>query len=461
MTEKLKQHFDSAAQEFSEARQILDSAIGEKRGMRADELSRYNQHFNAACDSREAMKKQQAEEMAARIATMEGELAEMINGGGEGPSEGSRRGSRMYHEMYNAESVPYRWQQQGPISLRRSGIQIESAVPNPAAKADWAFLEKRGTRKYQEDMESYFAHPGEGRAASDPSQQVDLDVLGGFWLAPIAMINDILKIADNMVYIRQMARVIPRVDAQALGGRFLEEDVEDADWTGELTSIDISKIKMGLRRLRPKNLTKGVQTSFDMMMQEPSISAYLVERLGYKRGITEERGYLTGNGVNEALGAMTASPQGIDTDRDVSAGNSATEVTLVGVQSAKWHIRSAYWNDLTWFGARDYWLQVSLLRRTDGQPIWHTSLDMRHPDTLLGDPAYISEYMPSVFTAGKYVGIVGNWGRGYLIADAYDMTLQMVDQQFATDNIVVYIMRSKTDGMPILPDAFARVQLGT
>ena len=246
-------------------------------------------------------------------------------------------------------------------------------------------------------MENYLASPGNKRAASDPTHQIDLDQLGGFWAMPVQMLNDILRVADNMVYVRQKARVVPRVNAQALAGRFLEEDVEDSDWTGEVTDVDITKITAGLRRLRPKNLNKAVQTSFDMMMQEPSISAYLIERLGYKRGITEEKGYFTGNGVNEALGAMTASPMGIDTDRDVDDGNTQTEVTLEGIQGAKWSIRAAYWNDLTWFGARDFWLQVSLLRGTNGQPIWHTAVDMRSPDTLLGDPAYISEYMPSGF----------------------------------------------------------------
>lgn len=450
-------HFHDAAQSFSEAKQILESALAQGRGMNAEELQRYNKHFNAACDSREAMKKQQAEEMAARIATIEGELADSINGGGESLSESARRGTRMYHEQFNAESVPYRWHTQGPISNRRAGVSLESVVPNPALKDEWSFLERRSARKYQESMEAYLARPFETRA----TQQMDLDELGGFWLMPVQMMNDILKIADNMVYVRQLARVTPRVDATSLAGRFLEEDVEDADWSGEITPIELTQIKMGLRRLRPKNLNKGVAFSFDIIMQEPSISAFVVERLGYKRGITEERGYLLGNGVNEALGAMTPSDQGIPTSRDVDKGNTATEVSLVGIQSAKWSIRTAYWDDLTWFGARNFWLQVSLLRRTDGQPIWHTSIDMRHPDTLLGDPAYISEYMPNVLTSGKYAGIVGNWKEGYHIADAYDMTMQRVDQQFATQNVIVFIMRSKSDGMPIRPDAFARVKMGT
>ena len=450
-------HFNDAGQSFSEAKQILDGAIAQNRGMTAEETLNHNKSFNAGMDSREAFKAQAAKDKAKRIATIEGEMADLINGREDpGLSESARRGGHMFHEQFGADSVPYRWHSQGPASTRRSGVELESVVPNPSLKDQWSFLQQRSNPEYQKSMEAYLARPFEQRAA----QQLDLDELGGFWAMPVQMMNDILKIADNMVYVRQMARVTPRVDAQALVGRFLEEDVEDADWSGELTPIEETQIKVGLRRLRPKNLNKRVSFSFDMVMQEPSISSFVVERLGYKRGITEERGYLMGNGVNEALGVMHASPQGINTDRDISTGNTATEVSLVGVQSAKWSIRTAYWNDLTWFGARDFWLSVSLLRNTEGQPIWHTSLDMRHPDTLLGDPAMISEYMPSVFTTGKYVAIVGNWMEGYHIADAYDMTIQRVDQQFATMNLILFIMRSKTDGMPIRPDAFARVQLG-
>ena len=449
-------HFHEAGQSFSEAKQILDGALAAKRGMDADEQRRYNAHFNEGMDHRKNMKLQKAEEDAKRIATIEGELASIINGRDEPSlSEQARRGAHMFREQFDADSVPYRWHSQGPAISRRSGVELESIVPNPSLKGEWDFLQRRSSRDYQNSMEAYLARPWEQRAA----QQLDLDELGGFWRMPVQMMNDILKIADNMVYVRQKARVTPRVNAEALVGRFLEEDVEDADWTGEITPIEDTQIKVGLRRLRPKNLNKYVAFSFDIVMQEPSISSFVVERLGYKRGITEERGYLTGNGVIEALGVMTASPLGIDTDRDYSQGNTTTEISLQGIRGAKWNIRTAYWNDLTWFGARDFWLQVSMLRDKDDRPLWHTSVDMRHPDTLDGDPAVISEYMPSVFTAGKYVGIVGNWMEGYHIADAYDMTIQRVDQQFATMNLIVFIMRSKTDGMPIRPDAFSRVKL--
>ena len=196
------------------------------------------------------------------------------------------------------------------------------------------------------------------------------------------------------------------------------------------------------------------------MMQVPSLSAFLVERLGYKKGITEERGFLTGNGVNEALGVFTASPHGISTARDVSEGNTATEITHTGVQAAKWSIKSNYWDGLVWMGHRMYWKQASLLRNDEDTPLWHMALNMREPDRFLGFPTYISEYAPATFTTGKYVGVLGNFRMGYHIADAYDMTIQRVDQRWTDKNLIGYIMRAKADGLAVLEEAFARVTLG-
>ena len=116
--------------------------------MNAEELQRYNRHFNAACDSREAMKKQQAEEMAARIATIEGELADSINGGGESLSESPRAAA---HACTTSSSMPSRCPTAGTPRDRSAtaapGVTLESVVPNPALKDEWSFLERRSARQ--------------------------------------------------------------------------------------------------------------------------------------------------------------------------------------------------------------------------------------------------------------------------------------------------------------------------
>ena len=216
-----------------------------------------------------------------------------------------------------------------------------------------------------------------------------------------------------------------------------------------------------MRALNPRNLTKMVRESYDTMMMKPSLSGYLISRLGYQRGVTEERGYLLGNGVNEPLGAYVASNKGIDTDRDFSRGNTATAPGLEGLQAARWGLKANYLMNARWMGHRDFYLECSIIRGTDGHPIWYNRVSMREPDMLLGFPAFVSEYSPNDFTADKYVSIFADWKQGFKIADAYDSTIQRVDQRWAEKNLIAYIMRSKVDGMPVLPEAFARVQLAS
>ena len=81
------------------------------------------------------------------------------------------------------------------------------------------------------------------------------------------------------------------------------------------------------------------------------------------------------------------------------------------------------------------------------------------PDRLLGLPVGESEYVPNTFTTTLYVGVLGDF-RWYWIADALDIEIQRLNELFAATNQVGFIARLKNDGMPVLEEAFARVQLG-
>ena len=449
-------HFHERSQALSEAKQLLDGVVAQGRGLNKEERANYEKYWDDAENARKAQGKAEAESMAKKVGDAYAEAQESLEQpeGVTNWREINGNTLQAYREKFNARSVPYRWGMQGP-----SG---EGVVPNPYLPQEWSEkLSHQSSEAYQNSFEIYLGdYRGERATTEMRNQQIDLDELGGFLLAPIQMQNEILKIADNMVYIRQWADVEPQVMAKSFGVPFLETDLAEADWTGELTEVEVTTANFGMRALNPRNLTKMVRESFDAMMMKPSLSGYLISRLGYQRGVTEERGYLLGNGVNEPLGAYTASNKGIDTDRDFSNGNEATAPTLVGLQTARWALKANYLMNAKWMGHRDFYLECSIIRGTDGHPIWYNRVSMREPDMLLGFPAFVSEYSPNDFTTGKYVGIFADWMQGYKIADAYDMTIQRVDQRWAEKNLIAYIMRSKTDGMPVLPEAFARVTLG-
>ena len=80
------------------------------------------------------------------------------------------------------------------------------------------------------------------------------------------------------------------------------------------------------------------------------------------------------------------------------------------------------------------------------------------PDRLLNVPIFMSEFAPNTFTTGQFVGIIGDF-RFYWIADAFDMEIQSLLELYARTNQTGFIARLKTDGMPQIEEAFARVTL--
>jgi HK97 family phage major capsid protein len=126
---------------------------------------------------------------------------------------------------------------------------------------------------------------------------------------------------------------------------------------------------------------------------------------------------------------------------------------------AKWSLKLGYWNAARWLFHRDIAKQIAKEKDGDGNYLWRENVRVGEPDTLLGRPAFISERAPNTATTGLYVGILGDFFRGYWIADALDMEMQRLDELNARTNQVEFIGRLKTDGMPVLEEAFSRVTL--
>ena len=69
-----------------------------------------------------------------------------------------------------------------------------------------------------------------------------------------------------------------------------------------------------------------------------------------------------------------------------------------------------------------------------------------------------SEWAPSTFTTGQYVGLLGDF-KHYWIADALSMQIQRLNELYAETNQDGFIARYEGDGAPALAEAFARVAL--
>lgn len=328
--------------------------------------------------------------------------------------------------------------------------------------ADGGGMESRESKAYEAAFQRFLAQ-GLGSLTADEyrAMQADNDVGGGYIVAPQKFVAQLLKEVDDIAPLRQFANVIPLTTAASLGVPTLDSDLDDADWTSELATGDESEITFGKRELRPYPLAKLVKVSNKLLRIAAINPDQLVrERLAYKHGVAAEKAYMTGDGNQKPLGLFTASADGISTSRDVVGSNTKTVIKADSLIDTKYALKGQYHPQARWFFHRLVLAEIRKLKDNDGQYLWQPGITGGAPDRILDMPYTLSEYAPSTLTAGKYVAILGDY-RYYWIADALDMQIQRLVELYARTNQTGFIGRLETDGMPVLEEAFVRLQMAT
>jgi len=320
----------------------------------------------------------------------------------------------------------------------------------------------RDTEEYKAAFREYLIG---GRDALTQNQmrslQADSDTKGGYTVAPIQFVMELLKDVDDALVIRQLARTFTLDKAESLGVPTRESRYDDFDWTGEVNTVEEDDgMTFGKRELRPHPLSKLIKISSKLMRQSMLDPEGLVrQEISYILGGTQEKAFMTGPGAGRPLGFFTASDDGIPTSRDISTGNTATDVKGDGLIEAKYALKSQYVANARWLFHRDTMKRIRKLKDGNGNYIWMAGLTNGQPDTILEVPYIMSEFAPNTFTTGQYVGIIGDF-RFYWIVDALNMEIQRLIELFSLNNKIGFVIRAETDAMPVRAEAFARVKLG-
>ena len=345
--------------------------------------------------------------------------------------------------------------QAGQDSETFDGEFRKSLPPTLRTALDSLKGDARMAKTYVENFRGWLSGQVEQRAL-----QADSSVAGGFVMAPQLFVARLIQAVDNALWIRARATKIP-CGLNGVGAPSLDADPDDGSWTSELAEASFdSTMAFGKRELKPNRLVKGIKVSNDLLMGGLlDVEALIAARFAYKFGVTEEKGFMTGTGASQPLGLFTASALGIPTSRDVSTSNTSTAMTFDGLTNAKYAVKAQYHGRAAWVFHRDGVSQLVKIKNGNGDYVWRESVRAGEPDTLLNSPVLTSEYAPSTFTSGLYVGIYGDLSN-YWIADAMDMSLQRLAELYAATNQTGFIARKYVDGAPVLAEAFARVKLG-
>lgn len=322
-------------------------------------------------------------------------------------------------------------------------------------------LGKRATPEYEQAFDKYLT----GGSGEQLGLVASKDDKGGY-AAPMATTSRLIKFVDDFVFMRGLANVLPPIpEAVSLGAVSYDADPGDADWTAEVPASDISEddlMRFGKRELRPHLITKLVKASMKFLRVAAGLpggaAGFIGDRLGYKFGITEEKAFLTGDGVQKPLGVFTASNDGIPTSRDISTGATATDFVPDTVIAALYNLKVQYQDRATGLFSREFMRRLRTKKDGNGQYLWQPGMVAGQPDRVLNRPYKQSEFVPSTFTSGLYVGMWADFS-WYWIVDSLGISIDRLSELFQLKNQTGFLGRKETDGMPVLAEAFSRIKL--
>lgn len=417
----LKELRNKAGQLFKEMRSMQDTADEEKRGFTAEEKEKYSSIEINYDETR---------------------------------SEISRLERLQEHERTNAAKVIIE-------EDVRSGKDVDIMEEYRVAYFD--VLGKAATGPVSNEDRSKLDSLQSQLISSHPeirTYQVDKDTYGGY-LVPVQFRDDLIKTVDNMVFIRQKATVLP------VNGRVEVEiprkttRADGAAWTGEISSVtEDTNLTFGLSRMKPNTLTSLIKVSRALLKSGAmSVDSIIRDEFAYDFGITQEEAFMTGSGANQPLGLFTANANGISTDRDMSTDNTATAITMDNLYNNIYNVKPQHRMNGEFAFSRTAVRNVRKLKDGEGNYLWQPSNQAGQPDRLLGYPVFESEYVPSTFTTGLYVGMFGDFSKYYIVEDT-QLEIQVLQEYYAVNNQVGYIGRAGVDGAPVLEEAFSRIKLG-
>jgi HK97 family phage major capsid protein len=445
MNDKLKKLYDERLKIDTDQRKLLETADKEKRGLTPDEETNYqnmDKRFN---------------ELNVEIKTEETKESRM--------KEHANRAA-MFSQPQNDPILP----EPTPQGDKREAEKEKRAAERRKDPIKNGIAEWRGSPEYIEAFRNVLSgHMSAKEARNDlpvelrRTLQADKDVVGGFLVVPEAFMTDLIQDLKDQVWIRQLARNIAMPRADRIAWPVLDDTFDDSDWTAELkTGSEDATMDFEKMSLSPHPSAKRVKVSGTLIGKSSiDIEALVRTELGYKFGITEEKAFLTGGGGGQPMGVFTAAPAGglgISTGRDVSTGNTTTEIKADNLIDVKYSLKAQWRKNATWIFHRDAIKMIRKLKTGAGDYLWKPGISSDKPDTILDFPIRESEYAPSTFTSGLYVGILGDFSY-YLIVTALDMRVAVLNELYAETNEIGYIGRMEVDGAPIRENAFARVKL--
>ena len=305
-----------------------------------------------------------------------------------------------------------------------------------------------------------------GSANIDPELrshlQGDLSA-GGSLVAPMQMVNEVLMAANNLVAIREISRQIGLTGADSLGVPEVTSKLANFSWGGEISAANERTLNTGLRELKPNTGRVLVKVSKKLLRNAANASSLVAEDIARSFSEGHESAFCIGTGVGQPLGVFIASNSGIDTSRDEETAATGVIAYDDLVDMVYTTHKPQYLQNSTWVISQSFLAAIRKMKGTNNEYVWQPSegpgrfATGDNPATIMGRPYRVSHYAPAVAN-GAYPAILGDFSY-YWIVDELALTVQLLDQLYATTGQNGYVAEISTDAAPVMAEAFTRLKV--
>lgn len=220
-----------------------------------------------------------------------------------------------------------------------------------------------------------------------------------------------------------------------------------AAWVEEGGTLTFSDAAFDQIVLDAHKLHVAVKVTEELLYDNAfNLESYLMEQFGKALGNAEEDAFLNGDGKGRPLGIFATTGGGEMNVTAAGASISSDDIINLVYALKRPYRKNAHFimNDTT----------ISMIRKlkdNNGQYLWQPALAQGEPDRLLGYELYTSAYAPT-YVAGKPLIAFGDFSY-YNIGDRGTRSVQELRELFAGNGMVGFLMKERTDGKLVLPEA--------
>ncbi len=283
--------------------------------------------------------------------------------------------------------------------------------------------------------------------------RTDVNDQGGF-LVPEDFRAEILKFITEISPIRQIARNMTTSAAElVLPSR---KTLVNTQFVGEAGTVTESNSTYGEERIKVNKMVTDSAATIEML-NDSAFDIELEIRRDVAESMAEEEGkaFVNGDSVNRPEGFMfnTSIPFIVSGIADDIQGDNLIDLTgeLKRGQRPIFALN------------RRTIARVRKLKDLDGAYLFNAGvagLESAMPATIVGFPFIEVIDMPDI-AADSFPIIFGDFGRGYIIANGFDLTMIRDPFTRAKQCIICFIWKRGLGGQVVLTDAFVKLKVST